>query len=115
MRTFPYFCTKLSVMRLIIDAGSTKMGWILMEGHEVKAHFVTKGFNPNYSPIQDLENLLVETRLIASPMNDNDALVSRRDESTSLQTIYYYGTGCGSEQNCQRIKEVFQQHSSPTI
>ena len=92
MRTFPYFCTKLSAMRLIIDAGSTKMGWILMEGHEVKAHFVTKGFNPNYSPIQDL----VETCHGASLPN-------------GIQSIHYYGTGCGNEQNCNVIKEVFQK------
>ena len=78
-------------MRLIIDAGSTKMGWILMEGHEVKAHFVTKGFNPNYSDRQDL----VETCRGASLPNE-------------IQSIYYYGTGCGNEQNCQIIKEVFQ-------
>ena len=92
MRTFPYFCTKLSVMRLIIDAGSTKMGWILMDGLEVKAHFVTKGFNPNYSPMQDL----VETCRGASLPNGN------------IHSIHYYGTGCGNEQNCQTIKEVFQ-------
>ena len=79
-------------MRLIIDAGSTKMGWILMEGHEVKAHFVTKGFNPNYSPIQDL----VETCHSASLPN-------------GIQSIHYYGTGCGNEQNCNVIKEVFQK------
>ena len=91
MRTFPYFCTKLSVMRLIIDAGSTKMGWILMEGHEVKAHFVTKGFNPNYSDRQ----CLVETCHGASLPD-------------GIQSIYYYGTGCGNDQNCQTIKEVFQ-------
>ena len=78
-------------MRLIIDAGSTKMGWILMEGHEVKAHFVTKGFNPNYSDRQ----YLVETCRGASLPNE-------------IQSIYYYGTGCGNEQNCQLIKEVFQ-------
>ena len=78
-------------MRLIIDAGSTKMGWILMEGHEVKAHFVTKGFNPNYSDRQ----CLVETCHGASLPNE-------------IQSIYYYGTGCGNEQNCQIIKEVFQ-------
>ena len=78
-------------MRLIIDAGSTKMGWILMEGHEVKAHFVTKGFNPNYSDRQ----CLVETCHGASLPNE-------------IQTIYYYGTGCGNELNCQTIKEVFQ-------
>ena len=81
-------------MRLIIDAGSTKMGWILMEGHEVKAHFVTKGFNPNYSSIHDL----VETCRGASLPNDD------------IQFIYYYGTGCGNEQNCNLIKEVFQSH-----
>ena len=78
-------------MRLIIDAGSTKMGWILMDGPEAKAHFVTKGFNPNYSPAQDL----VETCRSASLPNE-------------IQSIYYYGTGCGNEQNCQIIKEVFQ-------
>ena len=79
-------------MRLIIDAGSTKMGWILMNGLEVKAHFVTKGFNPNYSPMQDL----VETCRGASLPNGN------------IHSIHYYGTGCGNEQNCQTIKEVFQ-------
>ncbi len=94
MRSFPYFCTKLSVMRLIIDAGSTKMGWILMEGHEVKAHFVTKGFNPNYSPVQDL----VETCHGASLPNG------------SIRFIHYYGTGCGNEHNCNLIKEVFQPY-----
>ncbi len=78
-------------MRLIIDAGSTKMGWILMEGHEVKAHFVTKGFNPNYSDRQ----YLVETCHGASLPDE-------------IQSINYYGTGCGNEQNCQIIKEVFQ-------
>ena len=97
-------------MRLIIDAGSTKMEWILMDGNAVKQRFTTAGFNPNYAEIQCLENIvdLVETRFIASP-NDEHSF-SRRDKSASLQTIYYYGTGCGNEQNCQTIKEVFQHH-----
>ena len=82
-------------MRLIIDAGSTKMGWILMEGTEVKAHFVTKGFNPNYSDRQDL----IETCQSASLPDE-------------IQSIHYYGTGCGNEQNCQIVKEVFQNHFS---
>lgn len=97
-------------MKLIIDAGSTKMEWILLDGNEVKSRFQTEGFNPNYSDRQCLENIinLVETRLIASP--NNDCPVSRRDESASLQTIHYYGTGCGNEQNCQIVKEVLQNH-----
>ena len=104
-------------MRLIIDAGSTKMEWILLDGNEVKSRFQTKGFNPNYSDRQCLENMVssVETRLappnlhfIASPMDDNDVPFPRRDKSASLQAIYYYGTGCGNEQNCQIVKEVLQ-------
>lgn len=97
-------------MRLIIDAGSTKTEWILMDGKEVKDRFLTAGFNPNYGDIQVLEDMVnhVETRFIAFPNNDES--LSRRDKSTSLQAIYYYGTGCGNEQNCQLIKEVLQQH-----
>ena len=78
-------------MRLIIDAGSTKMEWILLDGNVVKQRFYTEGFNPNYAERQ----CLVETCYGASLPN-------------GIQFIHYYGTGCGNEQNCQIIKEVFQ-------
>ena len=98
-------------MQLIIDAGSTKTDWMLLDGKTVKNRFQTDGFNPNYSDRKDLENILslVETRFIASP--NNEIMSSRRDKLASLpqfQSIHYYGTGCGNEQNCQLIKEVFQ-------
>ena len=82
-------------MILIVDSGSTKMEWILLDGEAVKNRFTTAGFNPNYSDRQDLENMLVsvETQGIAF-----------------LQHIFYYGTGCGNEQNCQIIKEAFLHH-----
>ena len=97
-------------MRLIIDSGSTKMGWILLDGRTVRNHFITKGFNPNYSDLHDLENIisLVETQCFASP---NHTLQDIETQSiASLQQIHYYGTGCGSEQNCQIIKGVFQRY-----
>lgn len=78
-------------MRLIIDAGSTKMEWILLDGNIVKQRLYTEGFNPNYSDRQ----CLVEMCRGASLPN-------------GIQSIHYYGTGCGNEQNCQTIKEVFQ-------
>lgn len=83
-------------MKLIIDAGSTKMGWILLDGNNVVQRFVTEGFNPNYSQREDLITL-VETCHGAS-------LPDR------IQSVHYYGTGCGNEQNCHLIKEVFQNH-----
>ena len=80
-------------MRLIIDSGSTKMDWIFLEKGNVAQRFATQGFNPNYSDLQDL----VQTCHGASLPNE-------------IQSIHYYGTGCGNEQNCQLIKEVFQSH-----
>lgn len=86
-------------MQLIIDSGSTKMEWILLDGKTVKTRFTTEGFNPNYSDIQCLEEMLssVETCRVASLQDE-------------IQSIHYYGTGCSSEQNCTLIKNVFQNH-----
>ena len=84
-------------MKLIIDAGSTKTEWILMEGNEVESRFTTMGFNPNYADRRCLEDMVssVATSHGASLYN-------------GILTIHYYGTGCGNHQNCQMIKEVFQ-------
>lgn len=79
-------------MKLIIDGGSTKMEWILMDGETVKARFITAGFNPNYSDRQDF----LEICRYASLPNE-------------IQSIHYYGTGCGNEQNCLLVKEVLQR------
>jgi N-acetylglucosamine kinase-like BadF-type ATPase len=86
-------------MRLIIDSGSTKMDWILLDGKTVKNRFTTNGFNPNYSDIQCLGNMVSSVETCHG--------ASLQDE---IQFIYYYGTGCGTEKNCQLIKEVFQSH-----
>ena len=88
---FLIFAQNYVPMRLIIDAGSTKMEWILLDGGAVKDRFTTGGFNPNYSDPQ----VLVETCHGASLPNEIDS-------------IHYYGTGCGMKQNCQLVKGIFQ-------
>jgi len=97
---------------LIVDAGSTKMEWILLDGEKVEDRFVTEGFNPNYADRQCLEDRLslVESRLIASSCDD--PTFPRRDDSAllQLQGIWYYGTGCGNEGNCQIVKTAFRHH-----
>ena len=86
-------------MQLIIDSGSTKMEWILLDEKTVKNRLITEGFNPNYSDIQHLENMAssVETCHGASLQNE-------------IQSIHYYGTGCAAERNCLLIKGVLQGH-----
>lgn len=97
-------------MKLVVDSGSTKMDWIFLDKGNVVQRFATLGFNPNYSEIQDFENILslVETQCFASP---NHTMQDMETQSiASLQQIHYYGTGCGSEKNCLVIKEVLQKH-----
>ena len=78
-------------MQLIIDAGSTKTEWILLDGNVVKQRFLTEGFNPNYADKQCLVDMCHGVSL-----------------PNGIRSIHYYGTGCGNERNCQTIKEVFQ-------
>lgn len=79
---------------LIIDAGSTKMEWAVLEKGKVADRFTTPGFNPNYTPFMVLQDAL------------------ERDFPV-VDSVYYYGTGCGSEKNCQLIRECFQNRFPP--
>ena len=83
-------------MILVIDSGSTKAEWIFLDGETVGKRLLTEGFNPNYSDIQILENLVKMCRGVSFPNN--------------IHSIHYYGTGCGNERNCLLIKEVLQRH-----
>ena len=80
-------------MKLIVDSGSTKMDWILLDGGTIKNRFTTEGFNPNYSDLHDLVEMCHGVSL-----------------TNEIQSIHYYGTGCGNERNCLMIKDVFQSH-----
>ncbi len=86
-------------MKLIVDSGSTKMEWILLDGKQVRMRFFTGGFNPNYSSVLLLENLISQVEAQSIPSQKNE-----------IRTVHYYGTGCGLEQNRELIKAVFENH-----
>ncbi len=68
------------------------MEWILMDGNAIVRRFTTEGFNPNYA---DRQCLVKSCHGASLP--------------DGIQSIHYYGTGCGNDQNRQTIKEVFQR------
>lgn len=75
---------------LIIDAGSTKMEWAILEKKKVVDRYTTPGFNPYYASIKVLKEAL------------------NRDFPT-VDAVHYYGTGCGLPKNCHRIRNVFRK------
>lgn len=82
-------------MKLIIDCGSTKADWVILNGEDIILKFQTEGFNPNYT----------DKNTILSIILDNTSYKTYIQEITE---IYFYGTGCGNQDNCNIIENVFK-------
>jgi N-acetylglucosamine kinase-like BadF-type ATPase len=71
------------VRKLIIDAGSTKTEWILLDGGRVVDRFTLGGYNPNYNEPDVLLDLLYQDL----------------KNFPAVDAVYYYGSGCGTTAN----------------
>lgn len=81
-------------MRLLADAGSTKITWALQQvGVPVKC-WSTPGFNPNYADLHLLDDMLC-------------GMSGLPDE---VEEVCYYGSGCGTEANRTSIRQVLRKH-----
>ncbi len=84
-------------MIAIVDGGSTKCDWVILDSSgKVVLKTETAGFNPN----------VIQKELIASELRKNPKLT---DLSGSMQKIFFYGSGCGTESNRQIVKDEFQK------
>ncbi len=81
-------------MKLIIDCGSTKADWIILKGRNIIDSFQSEGFNPNYT----------DRETISSIISNN---IVYKTYIQNITEIYFYGSGCGNETNCNLIKEIF--------
>lgn len=80
-------------MVAIVDSGSTKSDWIILD--DFKKVFLkteTIGFNPNF----------ISRELIVPEIQSNTSLATVKN---SIKKIYFYGSGCGVQQNCDTIIE----------
>lgn len=80
-------------MVAIVDSGSTKSDWVILD--DFKKVFLkteTIGFNPNF----------ISRELIVPEIERNTSLTTVKN---SIKKIYFYGSGCGVQQNCDTIIE----------
>ncbi len=78
-------------MVAIVDSGSTKSDWVILD--DFKKVFLkteTIGFNPNF----------ISRELIVPEIESNTSLTTVKN---SIKKIYFYGSGCGVQQNCDTI------------
>ncbi|MEO7176267.1 MAG: ATPase [Saprospiraceae bacterium] len=83
--------------RIIADAGSTKIDWVLIDLNGIQHTIQTVGFNPNQQDISYFERILSELSA-AIPVKDQ------------LLSIRYFGTGCGTFENRQLIATKLSEH-----
>ncbi len=83
-------------MKLIIDSGSTKTEWAVLDRNQVIERFITKGFNPYYTKADEIERSI----RVALPVSIN---------SFEIQQIYFYGTGCSTEENCNLVRSILRK------
>lgn len=77
---------------LIVDAGSTKTDWIVLENGTVTHRVATRGFNPNYSDPKTLPEILKELPA----------------DLPVIEQVFYYGSGCGTEANREMVRRCLK-------
>jgi glucosamine kinase len=84
----------MPVIKLIADSGSTKTEWCLLKG-KTKNIFTTQGMSPYFINSVEMENIIRQEVLP----------VLKR---SSIEELYYYGTGCTNAANVKMIKTVLK-------
>ncbi|MCI5083117.1 MAG: hypothetical protein MRY78_15575 [Saprospiraceae bacterium] len=78
---------------LIVDSGATKASWCLGNAHQLLFQKETEGIQPFFLTDTQIENYIHQVfTLIPEPVHQ----------------LFFYGTGCNTQQNKDRLKAVFQ-------
>ncbi len=80
-------------MKLIIDSGSTKTQWTVLNGKEVVEMLYTVGINPYYMDSDEIKQVLKKE-------------LNTGFTNLPVKEIYYFGTGCSTVANCNLIKSI---------
>lgn len=87
----------LQTMIAIIDGGATKCDWVLLKNDKSNLLITqTIGLNPN----------IINHNQIPIEIEKNNELLSIKD---SLEYIYFYGAGCGFDENKKVVKKELQK------
>lgn len=83
-------------MIIIADGGSTKCDWVFLDNTgNIRSKTQTAGMNPN----------VIDTTTIPSELAQNAELFEKRFK---IKHIFFYGSGCGLEENQEKVKTALQ-------
>lgn len=87
-------------MILVVDSGSTKTEWKIIENGIPNESLFSSGINPYFLSDEEILHLL--NKEISSISSD------------TFNKIYYYGTGCNSDTKNNTVREALNRFFSPT-
>jgi glucosamine kinase len=82
-------------MILIADSGSTKTTWTLIEDQRIVVSVLTAGMNPYFISSETVEAILKADLVPNLPAD-------------FVKEIYFYGSGCSTENNNNMLKDAMQ-------
>ena len=82
-------------MIFIIESGSTKSDWVLVNSKSKQTFYNTIGFNPYFHSAE----------VVSSEIRKNKEIVGH---ASSVKKIFFYGAGCSSEKMNNEIKKGIQ-------
>lgn len=82
-------------MIAIIDGGSTKCDWMILENTgKLNLKTTTLGFNPN----------ITSPEFISQEIDKNQDLFFLKNH---IEKVFFYGSGCGTAENCKKVEKEF--------
>jgi glucosamine kinase len=84
----------MPTIKLIADGGSTKTEWCLLKG-KTKTIFTSQGMSPYFLTGIEMQNIIRQEVLPYL-------------KKASVDTLYYYGTGCTNTANVKMIKKALK-------
>ena len=82
-------------MIAIVDGGSTKCDWVILENTgEPKLKTTTLGFNPN----------IINPEFILQEIDKNQELFFLKNH---IEKVFFYGSGCGTPDNRKKVADEF--------
>ena len=86
---------------LIADAGSTKTEWVLLENDRQMDDCFTSSINPYVTSLEEMVDSIL-------------SVPSKWFGSIGETQVYFYGAGCSSESNMDKVSEAFKNSGFKT-
>jgi glucosamine kinase len=82
-------------MFFIIDSGSTKSDWVLLDDENNQSFYSTMGFNPYFH----------DEKTIVDAIKENKSIM---EYASKIDGVYFYGAGCSSDELNKIVENAFK-------